>query len=102
VSEKLPVSLTKEDVENFPEFTKVLHALSGQLNPEGTSSSTDKDLKDVSIHSVIPRPHSGTGNSFEQSSERSRSKGSRRLHFSRISELFSSLFDAQATMHSFI
>ena len=43
----LPINVTNAELEDRPGFSKLLHALSGQITSEGTSVSLQKDLVQV-------------------------------------------------------
>jgi len=48
VSEKLPVALTPDDLEQNPEFSKLLKALMQHILPSGAFASSEEDVQEVS------------------------------------------------------
>jgi len=49
VSEKLPVALTPDDLEQNPEFSKLLKALTQHILPSGAFASSEEDVQEVSV-----------------------------------------------------
>jgi len=48
VTEKLPIALTPEDVEQNPEFGKLLKALTQHILPSGALAASEEDVQEVS------------------------------------------------------
>lgn len=46
----LPVEVTDEDLQQNPEFSKLLSLLSQHISSDGTSSQLEKDLQQVSYY----------------------------------------------------
>lgn len=49
MTEKLPIALTPEDVEQNPEFGKLLKALTQHILPSGASAACEEDVQEVSV-----------------------------------------------------
>jgi len=47
VSEQLPIALTPDDVEHYPEFRKLLKALTQHILPSGASVASEEDVREV-------------------------------------------------------
>jgi len=49
VSERLPVALTPNDVQDNPEFNKLLTALTRHILPSGAFITSEEDIRKVSV-----------------------------------------------------